>query len=136
MPLEHILVELANVVEELWIREERLGDLEVARSLSDRLRVVLAAGVGARQNSHVAVQLDVNTDLLVERIAGRAKAEGRADDTPEAVRHRLNVYNDSTAPVVDFYRTHGTLVHVDGVGGLDDVFNRIIAAISHTHDVG
>lgn len=89
-----------------------------------------------RQPVDVAVQLDVNTDLLVERIAGRAKAEGRADDTPEAVRHRLNVYNESTAPVVDFYRNHGSLVHVDGVGGLDDVFNRIIAAISHTHDVG
>ncbi|MEO8003260.1 MAG: adenylate kinase [Arenimonas sp.] len=89
-----------------------------------------------KQPVDVAVQLDVNTDLLVERIAGRAKAEGRADDTPEAVRHRLNVYNEQTAPVVDFYRNHGSLVHVDGIGTLDEVFNRIIAAISHTHDVG
>jgi adenylate kinase len=82
------------------------------------------------QPMDVAVQLDVNTELLVERIAGRAKAEGRADDTPEAVRHRLNVYNEQTAPVVDFYRQHGSLVRVDGVGSLDDVFNRIVEAMN------
>jgi adenylate kinase len=83
-----------------------------------------------------AVQLDVPTDLLVERIAGRAKAEGRADDTPESVRTRLKVYNDVTAPVVDFYRQHGQLTVVDGVGSLDEVFNRIVEAIAPVKEVG
>ena len=75
------------------------------------------------------VQLDVPTELLVERIAGRAKEQGRADDNPESVRQRLQVYNDSTAPVIDFDAGKGTLARVDGVGALDEVLARILAAI-------
>ena len=83
-----------------------------------------------------AVQLDVPTDLLVERIAGRAKAEGRADDSPESVRTRLQVYNDQTAPVIDYYRQQGQLTVVNGVGSLDDVFARIVEAIVPSHEIG
>lgn len=83
-----------------------------------------------------AVQLDVPTELLVERIAGRAQAEGRADDSPESVRTRLRVYDDQTAPVIEFYRQHGQLTVIDGVGSLDDVFNRVIEAIAPVRDVG
>src|SRR3546814_278790 len=77
-----------------------------------------------------AVQLEVPVDLLVERIAGRAKAEGCADDSPESVRTRLRVYDEQTAPVIEFYRQHGQLTVVDGVGSLDEVFTRIVEAIA------
>ena len=83
-----------------------------------------------------AVQLDVATELLVERIAGRAQAEGRADDTPESVRTRLQVYDDQTAPVIGYYRQRGQLTVVDGVGSLDEVFTRIVEAIQPGNDVG
>lgn len=79
----------------------------------------------------VAVLLDVDTELLIERIAGRARAEGRSDDTPETVRNRLRVYSNQTAPVIGFYEAAGTLVRVDGVGSVDEITARVLAAIRH-----
>ena len=88
------------------------------------------------QKFDAAIQLAVDNEQIIARLAGRAKAEGRADDTPDSVRHRLNVYDQQTAPVIEFYREHGQLTVVDGVGTLDDVFTRIIEAISPAHPVG
>lgn len=82
-----------------------------------------------RQPVDVAVQLDVDQELLIERLAGRAKAEGRADDNPESVRNRLRVYAEQTAPVIEFYRGRGRLVELNGVGGVDDVLQRVLQAI-------
>ncbi len=88
------------------------------------------------QRFDAAVQLEVDNEQIIERLAGRAQAEGRADDTPESVRHRLNVYDEKTAPVIEFYRQHGQLTTVNGVGSLDEVFNRIVEAIQQGHEVG
>jgi adenylate kinase len=88
------------------------------------------------QPADVAVQLDVATDLLVERLSGRARLEGRADDSPEAVRKRLAVYGEQTAPVVDYYRNQGKLACVHGEGGMDEVFSRILEAIDPGKDIG
>lgn len=88
------------------------------------------------QKFDAAVQLVVDNERIVERLAGRARAEGRVDDTPEAVRHRLRVYEEKTAPVVDFYRQQGQLSVVDGEGTLDEVFARILEAIDGDRSVG
>jgi len=77
----------------------------------------------------IAVQLDVGTELLIQRIAGRAQAEGRADDSPDAVRNRLKVYDEATAPVIDFYRGQNKLVCVYGVGSMEEVLQRVLDAI-------
>lgn len=87
----------------------------------------LLARIG--QPLDVAVKLEVPNELIVERIAGRAAAEGRKDDTPETVRERLRVYAEQTEPVAGYFAEHGKLVVVDGVGSLDEVFARITAAL-------
>ncbi|WP_129135170.1 adenylate kinase [Luteimonas sp. YGD11-2] len=88
------------------------------------------------QSFDAAVQLEVDNELLVERLAGRAQAEGRADDNPESVRKRLQVYDQQTAPVIEYYRQQGQLTVIDGVGSLDEVFNRILGAIQVEKPVG
>ncbi len=121
----------------LGMLEERLSQSDVAggfildgypRNLAQANALDQLLG-RIRQPVDLAVQLDVGTELLIQRLAGRAQAEGRSDDTPEAVRNRLRVYSDQTAPVIDFYRGQNKLVCVYGVGSLDEVSQRVLAAI-------
>ncbi|MBA8882225.1 adenylate kinase [Dokdonella fugitiva] len=81
------------------------------------------------QSLEVAIKLDVPSELIVERIAGRAAAQGRKDDTPETVRERLRVYAEQTEPVAAHFAEIGKLVVVNGVGELAEVSARIIAAL-------
>lgn len=75
------------------------------------------------------VLLEVDTDEVVQRLLGRAEIEGRADDTEEVIRHRQEVYNEQTKPLVELYQTRGRLVAVDGLGEVDEVTERIFAAL-------
>lgn len=54
----------------------------------------------------------------------------RADDTPDAVNRRLDLYEEQTAPLLEFYGAHGRLVVVNGVGHPDDVFVRLVKAVN------
>ena len=87
----------------------------------------LLARIG--QPLEVAIKLDVPSELIVERIAGRAAAQGRKDDTPETVRERLRVYTEQTEPVAGHFADIGKLAVVDGVGELAEVSARIVAAL-------
>ena len=104
-------------------------NLAQARALDELLARI-------KQPADIAVQLDVDPELLVGRLSGRAHVEGRADDSPESVRNRLAVYGQQTAPVVDFYRNQAKLACVQGVGTMDEVFTRIVEAINPNADVG
>ena len=76
-----------------------------------------------------AIQIDVDYELIAERIANRAAQEGRSDDSAEVVKNRLEVYEEQTAPVVDFFNRKGVLSQVYGVGTIDEVFQRIRAVL-------
>ena len=82
-----------------------------------------------RQPLDVAVKLDVPSELIVERIAGRAAKEGRVDDTPQTVRERLRVYAEQTEPVARHFEQIGKLRCVDGVGDLEDISRRVLDAL-------
>lgn len=121
----------------LGMLEERLSQADVAggfildgypRNLAqcEALEALLAR-IG--QPLDIAVKLKVPSEVLVERIAGRAAAEGRDDDTPETVRERLRVYTEKTAPVAQHFDALGQLRVVDGVGDMDQVFRHVIEAL-------
>jgi adenylate kinase len=69
----------------------------------------------------LVVNLDVPDEVVIERMLAR----GRADDTEEAIRRRLALYEEETAPLLEWYRRQGLLATVDGVGTPDEVFARL-----------
>lgn len=71
------------------------------------------------------LQIDVDVEAVVARIAKRAAEEGRSDDSEETVRKRMRVYAERTAPVVDYYARKGVLSRVLGMGTIEEVFQRI-----------
>ena len=78
----------------------------------------------------VMIFMEVPTEELVQRILLRGKSSGRADDAnEEVIRNRIQIYNEQTAVVADYYSAQGKYEVVNGVGTLDEVFNRICAVI-------
>ena len=55
----------------------------------------------------------------------------RDDDREDTVRNRLSVYQEQTAPLIEYYRKRGKLVDIDGSGGIDAVYSQMVKAISH-----
>ncbi|WP_374009698.1 adenylate kinase [Leifsonia sp. LS-T14] len=76
------------------------------------------------------IQLTADQDEIVQRLTKRAAEQGRADDSEEAIRHRQQVYLRETSPLIDVYRERGLLVPVDGLGGIDEVAERIATALA------
>ncbi len=66
-----------------------------------------------------AILIDIDPEQIIKRIAKRAQEEGRADDTEETVRNRLQVYEEQTAPVADYYAERGLLTRVLGDGNVE-----------------
>jgi adenylate kinase len=76
------------------------------------------------------VALEVPEAELRSRLASRAKTSGRPDDAnPAVIQNRIDVYNNETAPVKEFYETQGKYHGVNGVGSIEDITERLVAII-------
>jgi adenylate kinase len=75
------------------------------------------------------VEITADTDEVVARLLNRAKEQGRADDTEDVIRRRLEVYAEQTAPLTSLYGSRGLLVQVDGLGAIDEVTGRVFSAL-------
>jgi len=75
------------------------------------------------------IQIDVDQEHIIERIAKRAKEEGRSDDTDITVRNRMRIYAEQTAPVADYYTERGILTRVLGDGQKEEILQRILSVL-------
>lgn len=125
----------------LGIIEERLSQADVANGFildgyprnvdqARSLDVVLA-----RLDTPLddAIQIDVDPEAVIKRIAKRAQEEGRADDSEDVVRNRMKIYEEKTAPVVDYYANQGLLTRVLGDGSVEEVLQRILSVLNVKH---
>lgn len=83
----------------------------------------------AGQELSVVVELTVPDEELVTRLLKRAEIEGRADDTQDVIQHRLDLYHEQTASVIESYAPRGIVARVDGTGQIDDVTERLLQAV-------
>jgi len=98
-----------------------VGQAQVVRGLAEEL--------GATPDA--VVYLEASREELVRRILERAKTEGRADDNAEVIHNRLQVFDEATHPLVDYYRGRGLLYVVDANQDEATVTDHILAAVGH-----
>jgi adenylate kinase len=77
----------------------------------------------------VVVQLTADTDEVVRRLLNRSIEQGRADDTEDVIRRRLEVYEEQTAPLTSTYAARGLVAMIDGLGEVAEVTGRILEAL-------
>ena len=77
------------------------------------------------------LELTIDIPVVVERLLKRAQEQGRIDDTKEVITKRLEVYATSTAPLLAEYQSRGILIKVDGMGSVNEVEEKIKAALSN-----
>ena len=121
----------------IGIAEERLSEDDAKKGflLDGFPRTIAQAEALAGLLEKLAVRLDcclaltVKNEAVVQRLLKRAEIEGRADDNEETIRERMRVYDQETAPLLDFYRGRGQLIEVSGMGTIDEVGQRIREAL-------
>jgi adenylate kinase len=82
------------------------------------------------QSLDAVIQLTADTDEVVRRLLNRAIEQGRTDDTEPVIRHRLEIFEEQTAPLTSVYAARGLVVMIDGLGEVVEVTERILEALA------
>ncbi|MGO1393489.1 adenylate kinase [Agrococcus casei] len=82
------------------------------------------------QQIDAVVRLVADKEEVVRRLRKRAEEQGRSDDNAETIRHRLDVYERETAPLIELFASRGLIVEVDGLGEIDEVTERVLTALA------
>jgi adenylate kinase len=91
----------------------------------DRLLVEIDRG-----ELSVVLDFQVSDEIAVQRLLGRAGVEGRSDDAPDRIQHRLDVYHEKSEPLVEYYRARGILVGIHADRTVEDVFAEVQQVLS------
>jgi len=79
---------------------------------------------------HTPLDMVINIEVPNETVLERLLQRNRTDDAPETIKHRLEIYKQETAPLIDYYRQIGLLLQIDGDASQDEVTNRILVCLS------
>jgi adenylate kinase len=76
------------------------------------------------------LSLEVEKEELVSRLLNRGKDSGRADDQDQSIiENRINVYNEKTLPLIEYYKPQGKHFGIAGMGTIDEIAGRLKAAV-------
>jgi adenylate kinase len=84
---------------------------------------------GPEAHADAVIYLDLDRAELVRRVLARSAEQGRVDDTPAVIENRLQVFDEATRPLVDYYRDEARLYLVDASGTADEVTAKIMAVL-------
>jgi adenylate kinase len=82
------------------------------------------------QELDAVILLTTDIDELVKRLLNRSTQQNRTDDTEEVIRHRQNLYQEQTKPLVEIYSARGKVIEIDGLGQVAEVTERILNALT------
>ena len=128
VPDELIISMLANVLDTVKNENGYIFDgFPRTTAQAEALKVMLA-----ERGIQVSIMLDLEVceEELIDRLLKRGITYGRPDDNYETIQKRIQVYQTKTAPVLDFYKKEGLATEIKGSGSMQEIFNRITAAIS------
>lgn len=128
VPDELIISMLANVLDDRKNANGYIFDgFPRTTAQAEALKEMLAKrGIGVS----IMINLEVAEEELIDRLLKRGVTSGRSDDNYETIQKRIQVYHNKTAPVLDFYKKEGLATEIKGTGSMQEIFNRITAAIS------
>ncbi len=101
-----------------WLLDGFPRNVNQAKALSPILEQLM-------QPIEAVLLLEVSDSVLIQRLLSR----GRDDDNEDVIRHRLSVYRDQTAPLIDHYRAKDLLVSVEAHGSIPEISKRIMSAL-------
>jgi adenylate kinase len=102
------------------------------RTLAQAEALDRALAESDRGDLSVVLDFEVPDEMAVERLLGRASVEGRSDDAPDKVQHRLDVYHRQTEPLVEYYRARDLLVPIHAAAPVEEVFSEVQQVLSAT----
>ena len=75
------------------------------------------------------LDFELPDDVVMQRLLGRATLEGRSDDLPDKIKHRLDVYHEKTEPLIGYYRSRGLLIPIHADRSVEEVFSEVQEAL-------
>ena len=133
VPDEVILEIIREAIEEASQTERRGYVLDGIPRTIQQARDLYLLAREFDMTANAALHLRVSDGEIVRRLLSRASAQGRADDTEEVIRRRLDIYREVTEPILAWYAERQILVTVDGEGPTQKVTRKIFAAFDAMH---